>query len=114
MLQHIITYYLCSMNAFEEAGTSTRENFFSDELLTVSHTYNLIVWNDSQNTFEWVIETLVEVCKHSVEQAEQCAYIIHFQGKYAVKQGEFEALKPMQEAITERGINATIEEMVEN
>ena len=70
----------------------------------------LIVWNDDVNTFDWVIDTLVEVCKHSVEQAEQCAYIIHFHGKYAVKNGDFETLKPMQEAIVDRGIHCTIEQ----
>jgi ATP-dependent Clp protease adaptor protein ClpS len=67
------------------------------------------VWNDEVNTFEWVIETLMEVCGHSHEQAEQCSYFIHFQGKYAVKEGSFEELKPMCDAITERGIGATIE-----
>lgn len=72
---------------------------------------NLIVWNDEVNTFEWVIETLMEVCGHSHEQAEQCSYIIHFRGKYAVKQGSYEDLKPQCDAITERGINATIEVM---
>ena len=71
--------------------------------------YSLVVWNDEVNTFEWVIETLVEVCGHSTEQAEQCAYIIHFQGKYAVKNGTYEDLKPQCDAITERGIGATIE-----
>ena len=74
--------------------------------------FNLIVWNDEVNSFEWVIESLMKVCKHSEEQAEQCAMIIHFQGKYAVKNGEFDKLKPMCDAITERGINATIEEVV--
>lgn len=70
---------------------------------------HLIVWNDEVNTFEWVIETLMEVCGHSVEQAEQCAYIIHFRGKYAVKNGAYDDLKPQCDAITERGINATVE-----
>ena len=70
---------------------------------------NLVVWNDEVNTFEWVIETLMEVCGHSHEQAEQCAYIIHFQGKYAVKNGSYDELKPECDAITERGIGATIE-----
>jgi len=74
--------------------------------------FHLIVWNDEVNTFEWVIETLVEVCQHSYEQAEQCAYIIHFQGKYAVKQGSYDELKPMCNSITERGIGATVEAMV--
>jgi ATP-dependent Clp protease adaptor protein ClpS len=69
------------------------------------------VWNDEVNTFEWVIETLVDVCGHNVEQAEQSAMIIHLRGKYAVKNGDYDHLKPMCEAITERGIGATIEEM---
>lgn len=73
----------------------------------------LIVWNDEVNTFEWVIETLIEICGHSQEQAEQCAYIIHFQGKYAVKEGAFEELKPLCDAITERGIGATVEVIAE-
>ena len=65
--------------------------------------------NDEVNSFDWVIQTLIEVCNHSTEQAEQCAMIIHTQGKYAVKQGSYEELKPMCDAITDRGIGATIE-----
>lgn len=81
----------------------------TDVLTTVEEPCNLIVWNDEVNTFEWVIETLMEVCGHSAEQAEQCAYIIHFRGKYAVKNGSYDDLKPQCDAITERGINATVE-----
>ena len=80
------------------------------DLLTMTEDpCNLVVWNDEVNTFEWVIETLMEVCRHSHEQAEQCAYIIHFHGKYAVKNGSYDDLKPQCDAITERGINATVE-----
>lgn len=98
------------------AATEYKEDIdvIENELLNLNHTFNLIVWNDNVNTFEWVIETLVEICGHTHEQAEQCAFIIHFHGKYAVKQGDYEALKPMREAIAERGINATIEETVES
>lgn len=81
----------------------------TDTLTTVDEMCSLIVWNDEVNTFEWVIETLIEVCGHSQEQAEQCSYIIHFQGKYAVKQGSYDELKPLCDAITERGIGATVE-----
>jgi ATP-dependent Clp protease adaptor protein ClpS len=70
---------------------------------------SLIMWNDEVNTFEWVIETLITICGHKEEQAEQCAMIIHTKGKYAVKEGRFDDLKPMCDAITERGIGATIE-----
>lgn len=73
----------------------------------------LIVWNDEVNTFEWVIETLIKVCGHTTQQAEQSAMIIHTKGKYAVKEGTYDTLKPMCDAITERGIGATIEELSE-
>jgi ATP-dependent Clp protease adaptor protein ClpS len=81
----------------------------TDVLTMLDEPFSLIVWNDEVNTFEWVIETLVEVCGHSAEQAEQCAYIIHYQGKYAVKQGSYDELKPLCDAITDRGIGATLE-----
>ncbi|HRN73765.1 MAG TPA: ATP-dependent Clp protease adaptor ClpS [Ginsengibacter sp.] len=81
------------------------------ELLVES--YQLIVWNDEVNTFDWVIQALVEICGHTHEQAEQCALIIHTQGKYAVKNGDFDTLKPMCDQITDRGIGATIERMPE-
>lgn len=74
--------------------------------------FSLIVWNDEVNTFDWVIQSLMEVCGHTEEQAEQCALIIHFSGKYAVKNGSLEDLKPMCEALLDRGISATIEETV--
>jgi ATP-dependent Clp protease adaptor protein ClpS len=78
-------------------------------LTDINQAYSLIVWNDEVNTFEWVIQTLIEVCDHTEQQAEQCALFIHYKGKYAVKQGEYEALKQMCNAITDRGIGATIE-----
>jgi len=81
----------------------------TEVLDTIDTSCSLIVWNDEVNTFEWVIATLVEVCQHSEVQAEQCAMIIHTQGKYAVKQGSYDELKPMCDAITDRGIGATIE-----
>ena len=89
----------------------TREESLADvEILTdPEEPYSLIVWNDEVNSFDWVIQTLIEVCKHSTEQAEQCAMIIHTQGKYGVKRGSYEELKPMCDAITDRGIGATIE-----
>src|SRR6204780_781212 len=90
-------------------GVIESEETETDILELLDKPYNLIVWNDEVNTFEWVIETLIEICKHSQVQAEQCAMIIHTQGKYAVKQGFFKELKPMRDAITERGIGATIE-----
>jgi ATP-dependent Clp protease adaptor protein ClpS len=81
----------------------------SDTITATEETCTLIVWNDEVNTFEWVIETLIEICGHTQEQAEQCAIIIDSKGKYSVKEGTYEMLKPMCDAITDRGIGATIE-----
>ncbi len=69
---------------------------------------HLTVFNDDVNTFEHVINTLVRVCKHSPEQAEQCATIVHYRGKCSVKRGAIKTLKPMKEAICEAGIDARV------
>lgn len=84
----------------------------TDTLTSTEGYCNLIVWNDEVNTFEWVIETLVDICGHSNEQAEQCAILIDAKGKYAVKEGTYDILKPQCDAITERGIGATVEAIV--
>ena len=54
--------------------------------------YEIILFNDDVNTFDHVIETLVSVCNHTYEQAEQCAYIVHFSGKCTVKKGKYSYL----------------------
>jgi ATP-dependent Clp protease adaptor protein ClpS len=94
-----------------KSHTQFQEDADTDTLTSPDEFCSLVVWNDDVNTFAWVIETLMEVCNHSYEQAEQCAYFIHYKGKYAVKKGSYDDLKPACDAITERGINATIEVM---
>jgi ATP-dependent Clp protease adaptor protein ClpS len=69
---------------------------------------DLVVFNDDVNTFEYVIDTLIKICRHTQEQAEQCTLLIHYKGKCAVKQGSFEELVPMRNAICERGISAEV------
>lgn len=78
------------------------------EVTKTTEVVDLIVFNDDYNTFQHVIETLIKVCDHTTEQAEQCTLIIHHKGKCAVKRGSFEFLKPMKEAICEVGIDARI------
>jgi ATP-dependent Clp protease adaptor protein ClpS len=68
----------------------------------------LVVFNDDVNTFEHVIETLIDICGHTPEQAEQCTLLIHFKGKCSVKNGSFEELAPMRNAICQRGISAEV------
>jgi ATP-dependent Clp protease adaptor protein ClpS len=93
------------------ALTNTKYQQDTDTLAVTESYCSLIVWNDEVNTFEWVIETLIDICGHSTEQAEQCAIIIDSKGKYAVKEGSYDILKPQCDAITERGINATVDVM---
>ena len=70
---------------------------------------SLILHNDEVNTFDFVIDSLIEVCEHTTEQAEQCTYLVHYKGKCDVKSGSFDALRPMRHALVERGLQATIE-----
>jgi len=69
---------------------------------------DLVVFNDDINTFDHVTRTLIKVCKHTQEQAEQCTLIIHYKGKCQVKNGTFDFLRPMREAICEADIDARI------
>ena len=80
------------MIQYEEL-TETQEIVLTQE--KVVEPYDLIIYNDDVNTFEFVIESLIEICKHNSIQAEQCTWIIHHNGKCAVKRGGVEKLKPM-------------------
>jgi ATP-dependent Clp protease adaptor protein ClpS len=78
-----------------------------DEIL--SQPYVLILHNDDYNTFDWVIECLMKICKHEFEQASQCAHIVHFRGKCEVKRGDKETLNKMCEKLKAAGLSATME-----
>jgi ATP-dependent Clp protease adaptor protein ClpS len=78
------------------------------EAIEITDVKDLMVYNDDFNTFEHVIATLIRVCKHTSEQAEQCTILIHHKGKCAVKNGSYEELDPMREAICDAGIDAKI------
>jgi ATP-dependent Clp protease adaptor protein ClpS len=78
------------------------------EAVETTDLMDLVVFNDDVNTFDHVIDTLIKVCKHTTEQAEQCTLLIHYKGKCAVKSGSFDFLKPMRQAICEAGIDARI------
>lgn len=89
-------------------STQWQKSEEDEDVMVADREHGLIVWNDEVNTFDWVIESLVDICDHSEEQAYQCALIIHHKGKYMVKKGDYESLKPQAEALLDRGIQATI------
>jgi len=76
---------------------------------TKKRVYKLILSNDDIHTFEYVIDTLVEDCGHSREQAEQCAYLVHLKGICDVKRGGLKELTAMHTALCKLELTARIE-----
>lgn len=91
----------------------THTDFDTIELsdVSIADLFNskLVVYNDDHNSFEWVIECFCKYLKHSSEQAEQCAMLIHTKGKCDVKSGSKSDLKPFKEALVDAGLSAVIE-----
>lgn len=89
---------------------STREKVKEDLQIDVlkSKQNEIVLFNDDVNTFDHVIDTLIDVCDHNPEQAEQCAIIVHFKGKCTVKTGEYDDLKPRCTLLLQAGLSAEI------
>ena len=89
---------------------STKEKTLEDVLLGVNtqRENEIILYNDEVNTFDHVIETLIYVCDHTPEQAEQCSIIVHYNGKCTVKTGPIKELKPRCSMLLEAGLSAEI------
>jgi len=69
----------------------------------------IILYNDDFNSFDFVIESLIKICKHTTIQAEQCTFLVHYKGKCSVKKGTYEELESVCSALLERGLTAEIE-----
>lgn len=83
----------------------------SEELLVDEETVKqneIVLFNDDVNTFDHVIDTLIDVCDHTPEQAEQCSLIVHYKGKCTVKTGEYDDLKPRCTRLLQAGLSAEI------
>ncbi|MCH7524601.1 MAG: ATP-dependent Clp protease adaptor ClpS [Bacteroidetes bacterium] len=89
---------------------NTKEKISEDILLEekVIKQNEIVLFNDDVNTFDYVIEMLINVCEHTTEQAEQCAIIVHYKGKCTVKTGELKDLKPRCSKLLEAGLSAEI------
>lgn len=85
------------------------EELLEEEVLTrEAEESSIILFNDDVNTFEWVIECLMKYCGHDSLQAEQCAFIVHYTGKCAIKKGSIETLKPICSTLLQKGLSAEI------
>ncbi len=72
------------------------------------HDHTLVLHNDDYHTFDYVIESLIEICNLDTIQATQCTYIIHYKGKCDVKKGSKPYLLPMRRALAARDLKAVI------
>ncbi len=91
-----------------KASVKEKEKAEVDILEKETDLYDLVLFNDDFNTFDWVIESLVEVCKHDPLQAEQCAFIVHFKGKCTVKSADFTTLEPLHRELSNRNLTVDI------
>ena len=89
-------------------GTKRKIQEEVDVLEQEANLHEIVLFNDDVNTFDHVIDSLVEICDHTFEQAEQCALLVHYKGKCAVKTGEYEDLKPRCSLLLTRGLSAEI------
>ncbi len=89
---------------------STKERILEDLDILEKETaqYEIVLHNDDVNTFDFVIDALIRVCEHTLEQAEQCTLLVHYKGKCAVKTGEYDALKPKCSKLQELGLSAEL------
>lgn len=78
------------------------------DVLESTDLVDLVVYNDDVNTFDWVIQSLVEVCSHTTAQAEQLSLLIHYKGKTTVKHGARPELTPLKNQLQDRGLSVDI------
>lgn len=90
-------------------ANTPEEALLEEVLLEEGPVKELVLHNDDVNTFEHVIDCLVEICQHEPVQAEQCAHIVHYNGKCSVKRGTFDQLEPRCTALLQRGLSAEIQ-----
>lgn len=88
-------------------STKTETHNVAEEQLVDE--YEIVLYDDDVNTFDYVIESLIEVCDHDPLQAEQCTFIVHYNGKCGVKKGSYDELKGPCTALLDRGLSAEIE-----
>ena len=84
---------------------------YDEEVLVLDATdevYKLVLYNDDIHTFDYVIDNLIDICKHTLEQAEQCTILVHYKGKCTVKTGSFDELKLQCTQLLEAGLSAEI------
>ena len=94
---------------FDKPLWEEEEDVLVEDAVDTGDPAYLIVYNDDHNSFDWVIECFMTVLKHTSEQSEQLAMLIHFKGKATVKTGTRPELIPLCSALLDRGLSAEVE-----
>ena len=89
-------------------GTKQKKQEDFDVLEQETRKYEIVLHNDEVNTFDFVIDSLMDVCEHTLEQAEQCTILVHYKGKCTVKTGAYERLKSKCSKLQELGLSAEL------
>jgi ATP-dependent Clp protease adaptor protein ClpS len=71
--------------------------------------YRVIVHNDDHNTFDHVIDSLMDVCGHGYLQSVQCALIVHEVKQCAVYTDTYEDCHQVHVELRKLGITVTVE-----
>lgn len=89
-------------------GTKKKNQEEIDVLEHEVNQHEIILFNDDVNTFDFVIDSLIDVCEHTLEQAEQCTILVHYKGKCSVQHGEYKELKSRCSKLLQLGLSAEI------
>ena len=92
-----------------DSNFTSRPQKLGSEGVDQQNQAKLVLHNDDIHTFDYVMEILMEVCDHSMTQAEQCATITHFKGKCEVRSGSFTAMKELRYQLISKGLKATVD-----
>jgi ATP-dependent Clp protease adaptor protein ClpS len=92
-----------------DSNFTSRPHKLGSEDVNHQNQARLILHNDEVNTFDYVMETLVEVCDHSMTQAEQCATITHYKGRCEVRSGSLPEMKELRYRLISRGLKASVD-----
>jgi len=103
--------YSSMFGIYDSINPVETEEAVMEEVIDNGDIAELIVYNDDFNTFDWVIKCFVEILQHSPEQAEQLSLIVHYKGKATVKTASLPVLRPLRNALVDRGLSAVIESL---
>lgn len=89
---------------------ATKEEVLEELLLETKEEnhHEIVLYDDDHNTFDHVIQTLMAVCEHTAEQAEQCSILVHYKGKCTVKTGSYKELEPRCSKLLDADLTAEI------